>query len=345
LTDKPTRDELAAESAAYRQERDAAREALADARQAKADSDRIADESIRLIERNTETMRAVLEERDQQEHWGNILCGLAWDIETHNAGHEGLSQCAFCGESSIRVGDELRRHIERCEKHPMADLRREVTGLTAERDAWKTNSDGLVAVVAATVEALDEFKPRERETLADAVLSMRTAIQQLRSERDGHAAEAAAYRRERDAAREAAREIATDRDQLWMNAEDRGRLVEKYRAENEELRTALEAKVSADSGAAALRELGPMVTKLAATEAALADARKRLGEGEGFIGPCAHGRDPYDRCDLCGGLAPHVAAVAAEREACAALVEFADLFWHTGDPRIRIAAAIRARKP
>jgi len=34
---------------------------------------------------------------------------------------------------------------------------------------------------------------------------------------------------------------------------------------------------------------------------------------------------------------------AEEREACAKLVEMADLFWHNGDPRTRIAAAIRAR--
>lgn len=40
------------------------------------------------------------------------------------------------------------------------------------------------------------------------------------------------------------------------------------------------------------------------------------------------------------------AAVIAERDACARLVEFSDLFWHLtpADPRTRIAAAIRARE-
>lgn len=48
-------------------------------------------------------------------------------------------------------------------------------------------------------------------------------------------------------------------------------------------------------------------------------------------------------------LAEHVAAqrrsaVEQERERAARIVEWADLFWHNGDPRHRIAAAIRDPK-
>lgn len=43
--------------------------------------------------------------------------------------------------------------------------------------------------------------------------------------------------------------------------------------------------------------------------------------GWGFIGPCAHGRDPFTRCDTCERLTPLAAALLAEREACAVVVE------------------------
>lgn len=40
-----------------------------------------------------------------------------------------------------------------------------------------------------------------------------------------------------------------------------------------------------------------------------------------FIGPCAHGRDPFTRCSVCGELNPlaarDLAVAAREREACA----------------------------
>jgi hypothetical protein len=34
-----------------------------------------------------------------------------------------------------------------------------------------------------------------------------------------------------------------------------------------------------------------------------------------FLGPCAHGRDPYDRCDICDELGPVIAKRLAENPA------------------------------
>lgn len=60
-----------------------------------------------------------------------------------------------------------------------------------------------------------------------------------------------------------------------------------------------------------------------ATVTKLLDEVERLSarNGWGFIGPCVHGRDPYDRCDECSLLEPHEVAVAVEREACARVAE------------------------
>jgi hypothetical protein len=33
-----------------------------------------------------------------------------------------------------------------------------------------------------------------------------------------------------------------------------------------------------------------------------------------FLGPCAHGRDPYDRCNHCGNLSPEEAKALAEAQ-------------------------------
>ncbi len=74
--------------------------------------------------------------------------------------------------------------------------------------------------------------------------------------------------------------------------------------------------------------------------------------GWAFIGPCAHGRDPYTRCDgdvpgeNCEALGDVGAAVLAEREACAELAE-AEADGERSDPAynaaMRIFDAIRAR--
>lgn len=73
-------------------------------------------------------------------------------------------------------------------------------------------------------------------------------------------------------------------------------------------------------------------------------AAKAAWEAEQFLGPCAHGRDPYGRCDAddvppgvtpCGQLTPTEAAVRAEREACAR--------WADIEGASRLAKAIRAR--
>ena len=34
-----------------------------------------------------------------------------------------------------------------------------------------------------------------------------------------------------------------------------------------------------------------------------------------FVGPCAHGRDPFTRCDICGDMSAEDAKALAEEEA------------------------------
>ena len=55
---------------------------------------------------------------------------------------------------------------------------------------------------------------------------------------------------------------------------------------------------------------------IAARELARRDAAGPAdgGEAEGFIGPCVHGRDPYDRCDGCFDLTPKQAQAVAYAE-------------------------------
>jgi hypothetical protein len=59
------------------------------------------------------------------------LCDLLWG-----------ARCVYCGEivakdkQNQRISDaELRKHVETCPKHPLAQARAEVARLTAERDA------------------------------------------------------------------------------------------------------------------------------------------------------------------------------------------------------------------
>jgi hypothetical protein len=73
-----------------------------------------------------------------------------------------------------------------------------------------------------------------------------------------------------------------------------------------------EAIVKWRAEAAALsRETGSVLTQL----------RREFGHGVesawsmgAFTGPCAHGRDPYTRCDSCGEMDPREAFVATLRE-------------------------------
>lgn len=81
-----------------------------------------------------------------------------------------------------------------------------------------------------------------------------------------------------------------------------------------------------------MADLDPeLIARCLATDTPLSDATVKAVVAEwlvmrdtlgwGFIGPCAHGRDPYTRCDTCGLLDDYVAAQLAEREACARLVD------------------------
>ena len=64
----------------------------------------------------------------------------------------------------------------------------------------------------------------------------------------------------------------------------------------------------------AARDENPAV--IAARELARRDAAGPAdgGEAEGYVGPCVHGRDPYDRCDGCFDLTPKQAQAVAYAE-------------------------------
>jgi len=80
---------------------------------------------------------------------------------------------------------------------------------------------------------------------------------------------------------------------------------------------ALRAKEAAlndaiDTGTERAADLGQGSTRLLTQRIGLRepfhDSAWSMGS---FAGPCAHGRDPYTRCDTCGDLEPREAFVAA----------------------------------
>jgi hypothetical protein len=89
-----------------------------------------------MMEAEAEQFRACLVEREWLEQMGNELCGLAFDIARANLGHEGFSMCAYCGQERIPRGADMQAHAESCAQHPMARLKAENACLWASRVHW-----------------------------------------------------------------------------------------------------------------------------------------------------------------------------------------------------------------
>ncbi len=95
------------------------------------------DRAVESINIDTDVMSACIKEREEIEHWANVLCGVAWDIEAYNYGHLGLAKCAYCDLHGIKTGAAMQAHAESCAKHPMAALRADLYAAIAETGVWK----------------------------------------------------------------------------------------------------------------------------------------------------------------------------------------------------------------
>lgn len=99
----------------------------------------------RRLEADTQIIVDAANATAEAEFAGNVLLATVFDIERANAEFRGFGVCAHCGKEPIRIGEEMRAHIETCPKHPFATLKANYTALLESRNDLQAQLDEIHA--------------------------------------------------------------------------------------------------------------------------------------------------------------------------------------------------------
>lgn len=89
---------------------------------------------------------------DEFDLIGNVVCGMAIDVERQKAWESERSACAFCGHVDLRIGSVMQEHAKQCSKHPLgAALARvkELEELVPKPDQMVINTADYERLVAS----------------------------------------------------------------------------------------------------------------------------------------------------------------------------------------------------